>query len=35
VFGSALCMVVGSLLTRPPGLATIEKYFPKAGSAGN
>jgi SSS family solute:Na+ symporter len=30
VFGSALCMIFGSLLTRPPGRATIEKYFPKA-----
>jgi len=28
VFGSALCMIVGSLFTRPPGPATIEKYFP-------
>jgi solute:Na+ symporter, SSS family len=27
VFGSALCMLVGSLLTCPPGRATIEKYF--------
>jgi SSS family solute:Na+ symporter len=29
VFGSALCMVVFSLLTRPPSERTIEKYFPK------
>lgn len=28
VLGSALFMVVGSLLTRPPGRATLEKYFP-------
>jgi SSS family solute:Na+ symporter len=27
VFGSALCMIVGSLVTRPPGNGTIEKYF--------
>ena len=32
VFGSALCMIIFSLLTRPPSRATIEKYFfqPKA-----
>ena len=29
VFGSALCMILFSLLTRPPGKKTIEKYFPK------
>ena len=29
VFGSALCMIVGSLVTRPPSQATIDKYFPK------
>lgn len=29
VFGSALCMIFGSLLTRPPSQATIEKYFQK------
>lgn len=28
VFGSALCMMVGSLLSRAPSRATIEKYFP-------
>jgi SSS family solute:Na+ symporter len=27
VFGSALCMIAGSLLTRPPSQATIDKYF--------
>ena len=27
VFGSALCMIIFSLLTRPPGQATIDKYF--------
>ncbi len=27
VFGSALCMIVFSLLTRPPSRKTIEKYF--------
>jgi len=27
VFGSALCMILGSLLTRPPSQATIDKYF--------
>ncbi len=29
VFGSALCMIIFSLLTRPPGQATIDKYFSK------
>jgi Na+/proline symporter len=28
VFGSALCMIFGSLFTRPPSQATIDKYFP-------
>ncbi len=28
VFGSAIAMVIGSLLTPPPSKATIEKYFP-------
>jgi hypothetical protein len=27
VVGSCVCVVVGSLLTRPPGRGTIEKYF--------
>jgi hypothetical protein len=27
VFGSALCMIIFSLLTRPPSRATMEKYF--------
>jgi SSS family solute:Na+ symporter len=27
VFGSALCMVLGSLVSRPPSQATIDKYF--------
>jgi solute:Na+ symporter, SSS family len=27
VFGSALCMIAGSLVTRPPSQATIDKYF--------
>jgi hypothetical protein len=27
VFGSALCMIIFSLLTKPPGRETIEKYF--------
>ncbi|HEX3798442.1 MAG TPA: sodium:solute symporter family protein [Verrucomicrobiae bacterium] len=27
VFGSALCMIIFSLLTRPPSDSTIEKYF--------
>ena len=30
VFGSALCMILFSLLTRPPSDKTIEKYFLKA-----
>jgi TorA maturation chaperone TorD len=29
VFGSALCMIAGSLFTRPPSQATIAKYFPQ------
>ena len=28
VLGSAFCMVAGSLLTKPPGRATMGKYFP-------
>ena len=28
VFGSAIAMLLGSLLTRPPSNATIQKYFP-------
>jgi Na+/proline symporter len=28
VFGSALCMIAGSFLSRSPSRATIEKYFP-------
>jgi len=28
VFGSALCMIIFSLLTKPPGRETMEKYFP-------
>ena len=28
VFGSAACMIIGSLLTPPPSRNTIEKYFP-------
>jgi len=27
VFGSALCMIAGSLMTRPPSQATITRYF--------
>ena len=27
VVGSALCMIIGSLVTSPPRRATIEKYF--------
>jgi len=34
VFGSALCMILFSLLTKPPGRATIEKYFTKTQSTG-
>jgi SSS family solute:Na+ symporter len=30
VFGSALCMVLGSLVTRPPGQQTIRRYFSAA-----
>jgi hypothetical protein len=30
VFGSALCMIIFSLLTRPPRKETVDKYFPKA-----
>lgn len=33
VFGSAVAMVLGSLLTRPPSAATIERYFPSTGTA--
>jgi hypothetical protein len=33
VFGSALCMIIFSLLTRPPGRATIDKYFSQTKSA--
>lgn len=29
VFGSAICMIIFSLLTQPPGRETIEKYFGK------
>ena len=32
VFGSAACMIIGSLLTPPPSRNTIEKYFPPAES---
>jgi solute:Na+ symporter, SSS family len=32
VFGSALLMIIVSLLTRPPSSATIEKYFPTTAS---
>ncbi len=32
VLGSALCTVLGSLLTRPPSRATLEKYFPRTES---
>ncbi len=35
VFGSALCMIIFSLLTRPPGRATIEKYFSSTQSGAN
>ena len=35
VFGSALCMILFSLLTRPPSDKTIEKYFPRADGAAN
>jgi SSS family solute:Na+ symporter len=30
VFGSALCMIIFSLLTRPPSRSTIDKYFSKS-----
>jgi len=30
VLGSAVCMVAGSLLTKPPSRATIDKYFSRA-----
>ena len=33
VLGSALLMIIVSLLTRPPSQATIEKYFPKKQTA--
>ncbi|HEX4645315.1 MAG TPA: hypothetical protein VH598_06870, partial [Verrucomicrobiae bacterium] len=33
VFGSALCMILFSLLTPPPSRATIDKYFSKAQGA--
>ena len=37
VFGSAMLMIIISLLTRPPSKATIEKYFsrpmPAAGAS--
>jgi Na+/proline symporter len=29
VFGSALCMIAGSLVTRPPSAETIARYFPQ------
>jgi SSS family solute:Na+ symporter len=32
VFGSAFCMIAGSLLTKPPSPATLDKYFPRAES---
>ncbi len=35
VFGSALCMILFSLLTRPPSEKTIEKYFPRPAGAAN
>jgi hypothetical protein len=28
VVGSALCMLLGSLLTRPPSPKTLDRYFP-------
>jgi SSS family solute:Na+ symporter len=34
VFGSALCMILGSLLTRPPSQVTIDKYFSSPDSNG-
>jgi SSS family solute:Na+ symporter len=33
VFGSALLMIIVSLATRPPGQATIERYFPATATA--
>jgi hypothetical protein len=33
VFGSALCMILFSLLTRPPSRTTIDKYFSKTEAA--
>jgi hypothetical protein len=33
VFGSAACMVLFSLLTRPPSAQTIQKYFQTTQSA--
>ena len=27
VFGSAACMIIGSLLTKPPSALTLAKYF--------
>jgi hypothetical protein len=32
VVGSALCMLLGSLLTRPPSQETLDRYFPPTGS---
>jgi SSS family solute:Na+ symporter len=32
VFGSALCMIIFSLLTKPPGRETLDKYFSKTNS---
>ncbi|MGA2660860.1 MAG: sodium:solute symporter family protein [Verrucomicrobiota bacterium] len=32
VFGSAFCMLAGSLLTRAPSRETLDKYFPRAES---
>jgi Na+/proline symporter len=29
VFGSAICMIIFSLLTRPPAAETLKKYFPE------
>jgi SSS family solute:Na+ symporter len=33
VLGSALCMLLGSLLTRPPSKATLERYFGTAAAS--
>jgi hypothetical protein len=33
VFGSAIFMVLGSLITRPPSRTTIDKYFSAADRA--